>query len=201
MWPFGKKKIDLDALGLALLQQGSEYQAPTVDGVYAYMQKSGQLQYRDEMTEKRILNVAAAVVLVETVLFQTVMSLGGRSAPAKHDVLDHFYGYVQKLADMSFAHHRLGIDDARAMTMRLVHSAVVDYPDHPSDPKEERLGYDLARAVMLVHVRWTGEGENTVKAPTAAEDWRELSQAGEGLARAQRWVETSLGKQIRAAIS
>lgn len=199
MWPFGKK-IDLDALGLALLQEGSKYQTPTVEGIYAYLQKTGQLQYREEMAEKRILNVAAPVVLIETMMFQTELRLG-KAGIAKHDLMEHFYGYVQKLADLSFADHRLGIDDAQAMTTRLVHSAVANYTTHPTEPTEERLAYDLARAVMRVHVRWTGKDEYDVRAPTAAEDWRELAQAGDGLARAQRWVETSLGKQIRAALA
>jgi hypothetical protein len=200
MWPFGKKNTDYNALGLALLQEGSKYQGPTVDGIYAFLQKSGQLQYRDEMTEKRILNAAAAVVLIETVMLQTALR-SGRASPFKHDIMEHFYGYVQKLADMSFSEHKLDINDAQSMTTRLVHTAVAHYTTHSNEPTEERLAYDLARAVMRLHVRWTGNDEYTVKAPTAAEDWRELSQAGEGLARSQRWVETSLGKQIKVALA
>lgn len=200
MWLFGKKNTDYSALGLALLQEGSKYQGPTVDGVYAFLLKSGQLQYRDDMTEKRILNAAATVVLIETIVFQTTLR-NGRASAAKHDIMEHFYSYVQKLADMGFAEHRLDIDGAQAMTIRLVHTAVADYTTHSNEPTEERLAYDLARAVMRVHARWTGKDEYTVKVPTAANDWRELSQAGEGLARSQRWVETSLGKQIRAALA
>lgn len=36
--------------------------------------------------------------------------------------------------------------------------------------------------------------------PTVAQNWREQSEAGDGLARSQRWIEQSLGKQIRKAL-
>lgn len=200
MWPFGKKNSDYDGLGLALLRAGSEYQAPTVEGIYAYLQKSGQLQYRDEMTEKRILNAAAAVIVVELVLWQKNLATAGRGSMAKHDVLDHFYNYVQKLADQSFSEHRLRIDHGKAMTARLVQQAVADYPEHLTDPQTESLAYEIARTVIRLHVQWSSSNGNHIAVPTAAEDWRELSQAMEGLARSQRWIQQSLGKQIEQAL-
>lgn len=201
MWPFGKRKVDLDALGLALLQHGSEYQSPTVEGVYAYLKKSGQLQYRDELTEKRILNMASAVIVVELVLFQALLAAGPTASMATHDILDHFYGYAQKLADMSFADHHLRIEESKAMTMRLVHQGVANYPEHSTDPRQENLAYDMARAVVRLHVQWASSNGDRVAVPNAVDDMNELSQAMEGLARARRWIDSSLGKQIKQGLA
>lgn len=201
MWPFGKKKIDVDALGMELLRESAKYLKPTVDGLYRYLDESGQLQYRDEMTEKRILNLAGAVAVVELVLFQTLAANGGRNAMAKHDLLDGFYGAVQQLVDQSFAEQRLRIDEGKALIMRLVHEAVAEYPNPAREPQEESLAYEMARATIRLHMQWASGNGDHVALPTGQQNWRELSEAGDGLARSQRWIEQSLGKQIRKALA
>lgn len=198
MWPFGKKTINYDSLGIDLLSETAKYLKPTVDALYGYLEDSGQLQYRDEMTEKRILNAAGAVVVIELVVRQAA---NGRETVGQRDVLDGFYNGVKRLADQSFSEQRLRLAEGRALVAHYVPEGMDEYRRPASEPEQESLAYEMARTVLRLHLQWSSGNGEQLELPTAAADWSTLSEAAEGLARSQRWIEQSLGKQIRQALA
>lgn len=201
MWPFGKKKIDFDGLGLELLGESAKYLKPTVDALYRYLEESGQLQYRDELTEKRILNAAGAGVVIDLVLRQAARAAGGNSEAGRQQLTAGFDHGMRRLADQSFAEHRLRLDEGRELLDYRVPGAMDEYPRPARDAREESLAYEMARTVLRLHLQWSSSNGDLLALPTAADDWSILSEAADGLARSQRWIEQSLGKQIRTALA
>jgi hypothetical protein len=202
MWPFGKKNVDYDGLALELVRKAAEYQGPTVDACYAFLQATGQRQCREEMAEKKLLNAAAAVIAAEQYVRDAVKD--GVSSEHAGQLIDAFYEYVGKLVAMTDGGAKGRVPSGRSFTIKVLEEADHRFPARvtpSSDATHERLTYELVRVVLRLHAFWaTGNGDR-LELPTAHRDWQVLAEAASGFARASRWIDTSVGPRITKALA
>lgn len=199
MWPFGKKNVDYDGLALELVQKASEYQGPTVDGIHAFLQGTDPLQHRDQMVEKKLLNAASAVVAAEHYIRDVE-----RESDHVDRLMDAFYGYVTKLVGMNAPASVPRVAASRTLAAQMLVEAGHRFPARvtpSSDATHERLTYEMVRAVIRLHVLWAKGNASDVDLPTAHRDWKALSEAASGYARASRWIDTTVGPKIRKAMA
>lgn len=72
MFGLFSKRLDFETLGLDLIRASAEYQVPTVDGIYRFLEATGQLRLDGEPQEKKAINVAAAAVSGELLSLTSV---------------------------------------------------------------------------------------------------------------------------------
>ena len=196
MFGLFSKGPDFEALGLDLIRGAAEYQTPTVDGIYRFLEATGQLRLDGDVQEKKLINVAAAAVSGE--LF--VVDLGGDPKKAE-GLLNAFYGCVQELLDMNRPDAARRVTLSRRVVTDGIHQAMRAFRDRGSAGERgvEIFAYEIARVVIALYASLVGYNYEITQ-PNARADFDALAEAASGIARSDRWLHNSLSAKFRKAL-
>lgn len=196
MFGLFSKSVDFEALGLELIQHAVQYQTPTVDGIFEFLDQTGQLRLDTEIQEKKILNVAAAAVSAE--LFVT--DLGGDIIKTDR-LLYVLYSRVEELSAMTSQDVADRVRGNKRVVREGIKRAIRSFPDRGSDgtPHKEVFAFEIARVIIEFYGALVGfDYEPTL--PNARADGKTLSLSASGIARVDRWLVQSLDKKMRRSL-
>lgn len=186
---------DYESLAVELLERASEYQEPSIDGIRAYLKKSQQSRNAPEIEDRKLLNLLSAWTSAELFLLDI------SSADQKRtELLNSFYLHSSRLLK-SWNAIEGDVQAPRRTVSNGIDNALRKYPSRgaPAGDRVECFQYELVRVVTKTYFELTPTAEGRL--PSADADWKELSLAASGLARAHRWLDSSLSAKFQRKLS